>query len=171
MSAEDAMPINGEQAMNTDQENEAINHQDPASCQTLNTLRYIQKIMTSISQKQVLNADDQSELEQAVALTGTLVSHFSNSSNLEAAKVSTWEKRFERLEALVASKLTKPSYSEVTRDRISTMKANPVASSPPTQAVPTLTIKLDIADGVQLIPQGLKEALIDTIPPKDAMVV
>ncbi|KAI1296594.1 hypothetical protein HDE_04953 [Halotydeus destructor] len=167
MSNEEILEVNSEQAMNIDQNHDGINQQNPANCQTLNTLQYIQKIMTSISDKKVLQADDQCGLEQAVALTTTLVNHFASSSNLEVTNVSTWEKRFERLEALVAAKLNTPSYSDITRGSSSTHTANPVPRQPPTQAVPTLTIKLDIADGVQLIPQGLKEALIDTIPPKD----
>ncbi|KAI1288200.1 hypothetical protein HDE_09558 [Halotydeus destructor] len=136
--------------------------QEPVQSQTLTMLQYIKTIMTTISGKKLLDTNDQSGLDQAVSFTDTLMEHFSSSSGSELMPAATWEKRFERLEAIVASKFTTPSYSEVAkaqqeRESATSIKVKSI------QAVPTLTLKLDINDGVTLIPQGLKEALKDTI--------
>ncbi|KAI1299786.1 hypothetical protein HDE_03706 [Halotydeus destructor] len=73
------------------------------------------------------------------------------------------KQRFERLEAIVASKFTTPSYSEVAKAQLERESATSIEVKP-IQAVPTLALKLDITDGVTLIPQGLEEALKETIP-------
>ncbi|KAI1287113.1 hypothetical protein HDE_10860 [Halotydeus destructor] len=137
--------------------------QEPVQSQTLTMLQYIKTIMTTISGKKLLDINDQSGLDQAVSLTDTLMKHFSNSSRSEPMPTATWEQRFERLEAIVASKFTTPSYREIARAQQERESATS-SKVKPIQAVPTLTLKLDINDGVTLIRQGLEEALKDTIP-------
>ncbi|KAI1299296.1 hypothetical protein HDE_03961 [Halotydeus destructor] len=112
--------------------------------------------------------------EQAVELTAAKTlkrvnenTSDDNASNSSTESMTTWERRFERLEALVAAKLSMPSYSEATRGFRSEPTPSSPLRAPPTQAVPTLTLKLDIKEGVTLIPQGLKEILRTKVQPRD----
>ncbi|KAI1306484.1 hypothetical protein HDE_00985 [Halotydeus destructor] len=135
-----------------------------ANVQTLKTLQYVNKVMQDLAAKRVLESQDQQDVEQALTLMQTLLSHFASSGS-ERSSSDIWEKRFDRLEQLINSRTAPRSYSAVTQRFVP--QAAPPGRTLPVQAIPTLTIKLDCTDSNTLGPAGLKQELIDKIPPRN----
>ncbi|KAI1286507.1 Pancreatic lipase-related protein 2 [Halotydeus destructor] len=101
--------------------------------------------------------------QEAATMANQLFDFYSRANAPEPMTSSSSEQRFEKLEKLVATRLG--NYSAVTQRRL-----QPIISPPPrrqTQASPNLTIKLDCLESANLGSAGLRQEIIDKIPPRN----